>query len=77
MHFISQLLLIKTPDACTAQWNDLKTAMKAKTTSVPDEAEKLIAGTHYRKTLGSDLKQSPTAVVIWDLKEKPGWDVEE
>jgi len=48
--------------------------MKAKTTSDPEEAQRLIDGTHYTKNLGSDLKQSPTAGVIWDLKEKPGWD---
>lgn len=48
--------------------------MKAKTTSDPEEAQNLIAETHYAKNLGSDLKQSPTAGVIWDLKEKPGWD---
>ena len=61
-------------DSCTAQWNDLKTAMKAKTTSDPEEAERLLAQTHYRKNLGSDLTQSPTAGVIWDLKEKPCWE---
>lgn len=61
-------------DSCTAQWNDLKTAMKAKTTSDPEEAERLLAQTHFRKNLGSDLTQSPTAGVIWDLKEKPCWE---
>ena len=48
--------------------------MKAKSKSDPDEAKKLMSETHYHKTLGSDLKQSPTAGVIWDLKEKPCWD---
>jgi hypothetical protein len=61
-------------DSCTAQWNDLKTAMTAKTTSDPEEAQRLLAQTHYRKNLGSDLTQSPTAGVIWDLKEKPCWE---
>mmetsp|Transcript_25859 Transcript_25859/g.44180 ORF Transcript_25859/g.44180 Transcript_25859/m.44180 type:complete len:102 (+) Transcript_25859:301-606(+) len=61
-------------DSCTAQWNDVKTAMKAKRASDPDEARKILETTHYKKNLGSDLKQSPTAGVIWDLKERPGWD---
>eukprot|EP01082_Thalassiosira_pseudonana_P006229 g6199.t1 g6199 contig20:1065528-1066074(+) len=64
-------------DACTAQWNDIKTAFKAKATSDPDEAQKLIATTYYKQNLGSDLSVSPTAGAIWDLKEKPGWDTEE
>mmetsp|Transcript_552 Transcript_552/g.1086 ORF Transcript_552/g.1086 Transcript_552/m.1086 type:complete len:102 (-) Transcript_552:433-738(-) len=61
-------------DACAEQWSDLKTAMKAKTISDPQEARKLLAETYYNKNLGSDLVQSPTAGVIWDMKEKPGWD---
>lgn len=64
---------IKT-DACSAQWNDLKIAMKAKSMSDTKEAQRLIAETHYKKNLGSDLTNSPTAGVIWDLKETPGWD---
>jgi len=48
--------------------------MKAKTTSDPDEAQRILSQTYYKKNLGSDLKQSPTAGVIWDLKERPGWD---
>lgn len=61
-------------ESCTEQWKDLKLAMKAKTTSDPDEAQRLLSQTYYKKNLGSDLKQSPTAGVIWDLKERPGWD---
>ena len=61
-------------DSCIAQWNDIKMAMKAKTTSDPDEAQRILAQTHYKKNLGSDLKQSPTAGVIWEMKEKPCWD---
>jgi len=52
----------------------MRTAMKAKTTSDPVEAAQLVAETYYSKNLGSDLTQSPTAGVIWDLKETPGWD---
>ena len=61
-------------DACTAQWNDVKTAMKAKMQSDPEIAQQLVAETHYKKNLGSDLSRSPTAGVIWDLKDKPCWD---
>ena len=61
-------------DACAAQWNDLKIAMKAKTTADPDEAKRLLETTNYKQNLGSDLKVSPTAGVIWDLKDKPCWD---
>ena len=61
-------------DSCTAQWNDIKISMKAKMASDPEEAQRLLAQTHYRKNLGSDLTQSPTAGFIWDLKEKPCWE---
>mmetsp|Transcript_23693 Transcript_23693/g.50009 ORF Transcript_23693/g.50009 Transcript_23693/m.50009 type:complete len:100 (-) Transcript_23693:21-320(-) len=61
-------------DACSAQWNDLKTAFKAKAASDPKEAQKLIESTHYKQNLGSDPQRSPTAGAIWDLKEKPTWD---
>jgi hypothetical protein len=63
-----------TADACTASWNDVKIAMKAKMQSDPNIAEQLLAETHFRKNLGSDLTRSPTAGVIWDLKDKPCWD---
>ena len=61
-------------DACAAQWKDIKLAMKAKAESDEEKAQQVLAQTHYKKNLGSDLKQSPTANVIWDLKEKPCWD---
>jgi len=60
-------------DACTAQWNDVKMAMKAKMEPDPIRAEQILAETHYRNNLGSDLSRSPTAGVIWELKEKPCW----
>lgn len=63
-------------DSCSAQWNDIKVALKAKAASDPDEAKRLIEQTHYKKNLGSDWKVSPTAGVVWDLKEHPGWDAE-
>ena len=61
-------------DSCVAQWNDIKLAMKAKTTSNEDEAKQILAQTYYAQNLGSDLTQSPTAGIIWDLKDKPSWD---
>jgi len=48
-------------------------AMKAKMEPDPIRAEQILAETHYRKNLGSDLSRSPTAGVIWELKEKPCW----
>ena len=61
-------------DSCAAQWNDVKIAFQAKTASDPDEAMRLLEKTHYKQNLGSDLKVSPTAGIIWDLKDPPGWD---
>jgi hypothetical protein len=40
------------------------------------EAKKLVATTFYEQNLGSDLKNSPTAGAIWELKSKPGWGAE-
>jgi hypothetical protein len=34
----------------------------------------MLEKTHYKQNLGSDLKVSPTAGIIWDLKDPPGWD---
>jgi hypothetical protein len=59
---------------CGAQWNDLKTAIRAKATRDQKEVQEMMASTYYVKHLGSDPEASPTAGVIWDLKEKPGWD---
>lgn len=70
----SALYLQNYIDACAAQWKDIKLAMKAKAESDEEKAQQILAQTHYKKNLGSDLKQSPTANVIWDLKEKPCWD---
>ena len=74
----SQIIIIitkiQTIDACTPQWNDIKIAIKAKTESDPIKAKQMIDTTHYKQNLGSDLQSSPTAGVIWDLKDPPGWD---
>lgn len=65
-----------TFDSCGPQYEDLRTAIRAKMTKDEDEARGMIEGTFYRQNLGSDLKNSPTAGAIWELKETPGWDVE-
>jgi len=41
------------------------------------KARSAIEATYYKTHLGSDPKNSPTAGYIWDLKEKPSWDVDE
>jgi hypothetical protein len=64
-----------TFDSCGAQFQDLKIAIRAKLLKDEEEARVLIEGTHYRLHLGSDVKNSTTAGVIWELKEKPGWDI--
>ena len=64
-------------DSCGPQFQDLKAAIRAKVMKDEEEARQVIDQTHYKMNLGSDPKNSPTAGVIWDLKEKPGWDVEE
>ena len=61
-------------DSCGPQYQDMKTALSAKTLKDDDEAIAVIAKTHYKRNLGSDLKNSPTAGFIWELKETPGWD---
>ena len=61
-------------DKCSAQFNDIKVALKAKLESSPEKAMDLLETTHYKQNLGSDPSKSPTAGVIWELKEKPSWD---
>jgi len=41
-----------------------------------EEAKELLKTTYYRRNLGSDPKNSPTAGFIWELKKIPGWVVE-
>ena len=61
-------------DKCSAQWNDVTIAFKAKMMQDSNKARKLLETTHYTQNLGSDLSKSPTAGVIWELKDKPSWD---
>lgn len=63
-------------DSCGPQYQDLRIAIKAKLLKDEEEAKIIIAETHYKMNLGSDPKNSTTAGAIWELKEKPGWDVE-
>mmetsp|Transcript_12388 Transcript_12388/g.15476 ORF Transcript_12388/g.15476 Transcript_12388/m.15476 type:complete len:101 (+) Transcript_12388:122-424(+) len=64
-------------DSCSKQWKDLKMAFRAKSSSDPDVARGILAETHYKRHLGSDPANSPTAGFIWDLKAKPGWETED
>ena len=62
-------------DSCSAQFSDLSVALKAKMMNDKDKAASAVSETHYRKNLGSDPANSPTAGYIWDLKKVPGWEV--
>jgi len=53
-----------------ATFQDFKTASYAKISRDEVYARKLVEGTHYHKK----TTISPTAGVIWELKEEPGWD---
>ena len=64
-------------DSCSGQYSDLKIAVKAKMMSDEAEASRLESTTRYRKNLGSANDASPTAGAIWELKDPPGWDVQE
>jgi hypothetical protein len=57
-------------DDCGRQWRDVRTALSAKLTKDEAKAKEMIEGTFYRKS----TTVSPTAGVIWELKENPGWD---
>eukprot|EP00537_Pseudo-nitzschia_pungens_P015616 CAMPEP_0172411360 /NCGR_PEP_ID=MMETSP1061-20121228/77357_1 /TAXON_ID=37318 /ORGANISM="Pseudo-nitzschia pungens, Strain cf. pungens" /LENGTH=145 /DNA_ID=CAMNT_0013147569 /DNA_START=75 /DNA_END=512 /DNA_ORIENTATION=+ len=59
-------------DSCGKQWGDLKLAAEARLTQWrdPERAEKLLQSTYYYKR----TTISPTAGVIWELKERPGWN---
>ena len=57
---------------CARQWEDLKTAFKAKFYQYndPSKCKDMMANTFYTKR----TTISPTAGSIWELKTKPGWD---
>ena len=57
-------------DNCSKQWQDFKTASRAKMCKTENEARKLLSTTYYHQR----TQISPTAGVIWELKETPGWD---
>lgn len=68
-HQRDQLYRFGKFDDCSRQWDDVKTAMKAKFTKEQTEAKEMIENTYYHKR--STI--SPTAGVIWELKETPSW----
>ena len=57
-------------DSCGKQWQDFKTASRAKMAKTQEEAKAMLATTHFHKR----QNVSPTIGVIWELKETPGWD---
>jgi len=56
-------------DDCARQWDDLKAAAKAKFSKDEMKARKVVESTYYHKR----TTISPTADIIWTMKEKPGW----
>jgi hypothetical protein len=58
-------------DDCSKQWQDVKTAMRAKFIKNEQEAKELLETTFYYQR----RNVSPTAGVIWELKETPGWEL--
>ena len=66
-----QLYRLGRLDDCSHQWRDVKIAMTAKFIRDPQEAQAMMETTHYHQR----TTVSPTAGVIWELKETPGWDL--
>lgn len=66
-----QLYRLGRLDDCSHQWKDVKTAMSAKFIRDEQEAQAMMNKTHYHQK----MTVSPTAGVIWELKEIPGWDL--
>lgn len=56
-------------DDCQRQWQDFKTALKAKVATDEERARQLLESTYFSQR----TTVSPTADVIWKIKEKPGW----
>ena len=67
-----QLYRLGRFDSCSKQWNDLKTAVKARVIQWkdPSRAEEMISATYYKKR----TTISPTAGTIWELKDRPSWE---
>jgi len=58
-------------DDCGRQWRDMMTAMWIKFAAKDvEEAQQLVKETYFHRR----TTESTTVGVIWDLKEKPGWD---
>jgi Protein of unknown function (DUF3128) len=64
-----QLYRLGKFDDCGRQWNDFKTSVRAKFTKDEAGARKILEGTYYHEW----NTVSPTAGVIWELKETPSW----
>jgi Protein of unknown function (DUF3128) len=56
-------------DDCGRQWQDVKTGIRLKFTRDKEKALDLWRGTYYRRS-----RESTTIGVIWEAKEKPGWE---
>lgn len=69
-HQRDQLYRFGTFDDCARQWNDVKNAMRAKISRDEMYARKIMEDTYYNQR----TTVSPTIGVIWEQKEKPGWD---
>mmetsp|Transcript_66954 Transcript_66954/g.187148 ORF Transcript_66954/g.187148 Transcript_66954/m.187148 type:complete len:123 (+) Transcript_66954:34-402(+) len=67
-----QLYRLGRLNSCSREWQDLKTAGRAKFLQYkdPEKCKKMMDSTFYKKR----TTISPTAGAIWELKEKPGWD---
>jgi len=57
-------------DSCSKQWNDFKIASRAKLAKTEDDARELLSTTYFHQR----SNVSPTAGVIWEMKETPSWD---
>jgi hypothetical protein len=57
-------------DDCAKQWKDVKTAMSVKLTKDEEKKRQMLENTYYH----TRTTVSPTAGIIWELKETPGWD---
>lgn len=70
-HQRDQLYRFGKFDDCSKQWADLKTAAVAKFASSEESAREMLAKTHRIQEEG----KSPTAGVIWEMKEEHerGW----
>jgi hypothetical protein len=72
-HQRDQLYRVGKFDDCSKQWNDIMIAFKAKVAREEEVAKNLMKTTYYHQW----TTISPTADVIWKVKETPGWNTTE